>query len=137
MSIESWMISVVIALVGVISTFAVYKNKVSDSEDRDKKQDDRLEKLEKFMNSNTPLLEHLSKSENAIFAKLDKHSSGITTLQQQIGQSPTMKEVRDEFMTKEMFRQVEKHIDNRFDTFEKKFDGLNEGLEKILAAVKE
>ncbi|MDY0124500.1 hypothetical protein, partial [Sulfurimonas sp.] len=100
-------------------------------------QDDRLKQLEKFVDSNAPLLVHFSKAENSVLSKLDSCSSDIIKLQQQINQSPTMKEVRDEFMTKEMFRQVEKHIDTRFDTFEKKFDSLNDGLKEILSAVKE
>jgi len=133
---DTWIISPLIIIAGFIGTFAVIRSKVVVGESKNIKQDERIEILEKFMNNNTPLLTHLSKSENTIFSKLDIHSNNITTMQQQIGQSPTMKEVRDEFMTKEMFRQVEKHIDTRFDSFEKKFDGLSDGLEKILTAIK-
>ncbi len=121
---------------GVIGTFAILKTKVNDSIERDKERDKRFEEyqsvqnkrinmLETFMNEKSPLLEHLSKSENAIFNKLDNYGKDIVTLQQKVGQAPTMKEVRDEFVSKEMFKQLEKHMDE-------KFSKLERGLEEIL-----
>lgn len=122
---ESWMVSLVIALVGVVSSFAVIRQKVNEGGNKDQEQDKRLTDLEKFMNEKNPMLNHFSKIEEAYGKKLDTHSRDITELQQKITQTPTMTEVRNEFVTKEMFKQMEKHIDE-------KFDKLESGIEKIL-----
>ena len=137
--LESWMISLGIAGAGVVATFAVLKSKVADSMERDKEQDDRfrefqkhnsekLHTLEAFMNEKAPLLDHLSKSENAIFSKLDDYGKGIVELQQKVSQAPTMKEVRDEFVTKEMYLQMKEHIDEKFSKLEL---GLSEILKEL------
>jgi hypothetical protein len=134
--LESWMISAAISISAVIATFAVLKQKVADSIVRDSEQDlrfkefknrldDELQELQKFKNESKPHLEHLSRVEQALTKKLDFHSENITKLNQQITQAPTMKEVRDEFVSKEMFHQMQKHIDE-------KFDKLEMGLAKIL-----
>ena len=125
---ESWMISLVIAFIGVISSFAVIKQKVNEGGSKDKEQDHRLKDLEKFMNEKQPLLVHLSKIEHAYGKKLDEHSSAIVAVKEKITQAPTMKEVRDEFVSKEMFKQMEKHIDEKFDRVEL---GLSKILEKL------
>lgn len=122
---ESWMVSLVIALVGVVSSFAVIRQKVNEGGNKDQEQDKRLTELEKFMNEKNPMLNHFSKIEEGYGKKLNKHSMDITELQQKITQTPTMTEVRNEFVTKEMFKQMEKHIDE-------KFDKLENGIEKIL-----
>ena len=122
---ESWMVSLVIALVGVVSSFAVIRQKVNEGGNKDQEQDKRLTELEKFMNEKNPMLNHFSKIEEGYGKKLDNHSRDITELQQKITQTPTMTEVRNEFVTKEMFKQMEKHIDE-------KFDKLESGIEKIL-----
>lgn len=122
---ESWMVSLVIALVGVVSSFAVIRQKVNEGGNKDQEQDKRLTELEKFMNEKNPMLNHFSKIEEAYGKKLDNHSRDITELQQKITQTPTMTEARNEFVTKEMFKQMEKHIDE-------KFDKLESGIEKIL-----
>ena len=112
--LESTIITVGVVAAGVVSTFAVLKNKVSDSIERDREQDKRFEEyqsatntkvhtLEAFMNEKAPLLEHLSKVENAFGKKLDEHSSSIVAIREKMTQAPTMKEVRDEFVSKEMF----------------------------------
>jgi CHASE3 domain sensor protein len=127
--LEGTMISLGVAAAGVVATFSVLKSKVTDSIERDKEQDKRFEEyqqhqskkihsLEAFMNEKAPLLDHLSKSENAIFNKLDNYGKDIVALQQKVGQAPTMKEVRDEFVTKEMYLQMKEHIDEKFSKLE-------------------
>jgi len=137
--IESWMISAAISISTVIATFAVLRHKVNDSIIRDNEQDlrfkefknkldDELQELQKFKNESKPHLEHLSRVEQAITKKLDFHSESITKLNQQITQAPTMKEVKEEFVSKELFKQLEKHIDEKFDKLEM---GLSKILEKL------
>ena len=125
MNIEGWMVSLIIALIGVISSFSVIKQKVNEGGSKDTEQDERLKVLEKFMNEKTPFLDHLSKVENAYGKKLDEHSNALVEVKEKITQAPTMTEVRNEFVSKEMFKQMEKHIDE-------KFDKLENGIEKIL-----
>jgi len=137
--LESTMITVGIVGAGIVGTFAILKTKVNDSVERDKEQDKRFEEyqvrqnkkisiLEAFMNEKAPLLEHLSKTENAIFTKLDSYGKDIVTLQQKVSQAPTMKEVRDEFVTKEMYLQMKEHIDEKFSKLEL---GLSEILKEL------
>jgi len=125
---QGWEISLFIAVSGVVGSFAVIRNKVNEGGTKDSEQDKRLKELEQFMNEKRPLLQHLSKVENAFGKKLDEHGNSIVELNQKVTQSPTMKEVRDEFVSKEMFKQMEKHIDEKFDRVEM---GLSKILEKL------
>ena len=127
---ESWMVSVVVALVGVVSTFAVLRSNVHRLNETNKEQAKKLEQLERFGNENAPVIAHLSKAEDLMFAKLDAHSESLTSLKEQVGQAPSMKEVRDEFVTKELFMQMQKHMDE-------KFDHVDKGLAKILSKLEE
>ena len=123
------MVSLGITLGGILSTIAVVKQKINDGGTKDTQQDERLKELETFMNKNQPLLAHLSKSEDQIKDRLDNQGNSIVSMQQQITQVPTMTEVRNEFVSKEMFKQMEKHIDE-------KFDRVENGIEKILEKLK-
>ena len=127
---ESWIVSVAIALVGVVSVFAVMRANVNSLNEENKEQAKKLEQLEKFKSENVPVIKHLSNVENLAFKKIDNHSNLLTSLREQIGQVPSMKEVRDEFVTKELFLQMQKHMDE-------KFDHLDKGLEKILDKLEE
>jgi len=131
--IESWMISSIIAIIGFISTFAVMRSKVISLEARLKKLDDTVEELKKFMNSYKPVIDHLSKEEDAITKTCEEHSSDIQKLKYQAEKTITMEQVRPEFVTKEMFKQVEKHFDSKFHSMEKKFEN---GMDKLLNAIK-
>jgi len=137
--LENTMVTIGLAGAGVIGTFAVLKTKVNDSVERDKVQDKRFEEyqasqskkisiLEAFMNEKAPLLEHLCTSKTEIFLKLDSYGKDIVTLQQKVSQAPTMKEVRDEFVTKEMYLQMKEHIDEKFSKLEL---GLSEILKEL------
>ena len=127
---ESWIVSVAIALVGVVSVFAVMRANVNSLNEENKEQAKKLEQLEKFRNENEPVIAHLSKVEGLMFTKIDLHSELLTALKEQVGQAPSMKEVRDEFVTKELFLQMQKHMDE-------KFDHLDRGLGKILDKLEE
>ena len=122
---ESWMVSVAVALVGVVSTFAVLRSNVNRLNETNKEQAKKLEEVDEFRNKNAPVIAHLSKVQDLMFAKIDAHSESLTSLKEQVTQAPSMKEVRDEFVTKELFLQMQKHMDE-------KFDHLDKGLAKIL-----
>ena len=113
---ESWQVSVVIGVITYISIFVTLKNKteqntadikdIKEKNERRKKEDDILH--------------------SKLFDKLDDVNQEIATHKVKLGNAPTMEQVRAEFVTKEMFKQMEKHIDE-------KFDKLENGIDKILA----
>ena len=127
---ESWIVSATIALVGVVSVFAVMRANVNSLNEENKEQAKKLEQLEKFKNESAPIINHLSNVEDLVSKKIDNHSNLLTSLREQIGQVPSMREVRDEFVTKELFLQMQKHMDE-------KFDHLDKGLGKILDKLEE
>lgn len=112
---ESWMISLGIGLLTYVSMFVTLKNKtdqhgsdikeIREKNERHKKEDDILR--------------------SKMFDKLDDVNQELATHKVRLGNAPTMEQVRAEFVTKEMFKQMEKHIDE-------KFDKVESGIEKIL-----
>lgn len=95
---ETWMISLLIAVVGFISGYAVMKHKTKDHAIR-------LEKLEK---------------------RIDAHYKTLITLQETIKTRPTMENMRETFVEIEMWKlsnehlkekleELTEHIDDRFD----------------------
>ncbi len=101
---ESWMISIVIAIVGVVSTFAITKNKVENN-------DKQIEAIFKIL--------------KGLGEKVDIHSESLSEHKVMIKSSMTMTQADSKFVSKELFKQMEKHIDE-------KFDKLENGIEKIL-----
>jgi len=101
---ESWVISLVIAVVGVVSTFAVTKNKVDNN-------DKQIEAIFKIL--------------KGLGEKVDIHSESLSEHKVMIKSSMTMQQADNKYVSKEMFKQMEKHIDE-------KFDKLENGIEKIL-----
>lgn len=97
----STLISVVSALAAFISTFAVTRYMVID----------------------------MKKNQELIFQRLDRHGDDIVALNTKSELAVTAKDVDDKFVSKELFRQFEKHIDKRFDT-------IQDGQNQILAYVK-
>lgn len=93
---ESLAISVGVAMTGTVATFAVLKSNV----------------------------QRMVETSKELSRKIDGHSNSLAEMKEKINQSPTMKEVRDEFVTKEVSRQIQKHIDE-------KFDQVDKGLVKI------
>ena len=97
---ESWMISIGVAAASIIASFAVVKSKA----------------------------EELKKNQEHIFKRLDSHGDDIVTLNTLSKLAMTAKDVDDKYVSKELFRQFEKHIDKRF-------DGLEAGQGKILSYI--
>jgi hypothetical protein len=55
---------------------------------------------------------------------LDKHGDDIVKLNTQSELAMTTKDVDDKYVSKELFRQFEKHMDKRFDSLEGKQDEI-------------
>jgi len=124
--IEGWMISLLIAIITLVASYAVMKSNVAKSAKTIDTLVNENKVLNDFMTSKAPLLNHLSKKENFVDGKIEEMGKEIVEIRTQMAQVPTMKNVRDEFVSKELFRQMEKHMDE-------KFDGLQVMLMKVLA----
>lgn len=97
---ESWMITLGIVLVGLIGNIYITKYIVGE----------------------------LKKNEKTVFDRLEKHGDDIVRLNTRSELAMTAKDVDDKYVSKELFRQFEKHIDKRFDRIE-------EGQGKILSYI--
>ena len=127
---ESWMVSLFLAVAGVVSTFSVLKTNVSRLNDIIKELEGKIQTLEKAINENSPVINHLSKTEDIIGAKVEAHSINITGLKEKVDQTPRMKDIRAEFVSKELFLRTEKGVED-------KFDAVNNTLNKILDKLEE
>ena len=121
-------ISIFIAVVGVVSIFAVMQNNVAKLMKINEAQEAKIVELEKFKNETKPQFNAMSKSCEELKDKQAEQAQTIAQLKEQIAQAPTMKEVRQEFVTKEMFKQMEKHIDEKFSLVQ---HGIDEILKKL------
>ncbi len=101
MIIESWMVSGSISLAGLIAVLAVSKYKIDEN-----KSD--IRKVRQILDNK---VESLRDTTNA-------HKVKFTS-------TPSMEKVRAEFVSKEMFKQMEKYMDGKFKT-------LENGIDKIL-----
>jgi predicted RND superfamily exporter protein len=118
-------ISLIIAIITAIATYAVMRNNVDRLVKENEKQKADIDNLEKFKNENAQRIEYLMKACDELKLKAQDQSESITSLKEKVAQAPTMKEVRQEFVSKEMFNQMQKHIDE-------KFQMVQSGIQKIL-----
>lgn len=63
-------------------------------------------------------IESLKNSVNGLGGRIDGHGESIVELRTKQSASITARECDDKYVSKELFRQFEKHIDGRFDTIE-------------------
>ena len=73
--------------------------------------------------------EALHSKMDAYHHRLDIHGDDLVRLNTKAELAITAKEVDEKYLSKELFRQFEKHIDGRF-------DGVEAGLKQILNLVK-
>lgn len=123
---------IIIAASAIVGSAAITKYKVSESNSKIIALENAVSELKEFMNSNKPMLQHFSRIENAYGNKIDEHSGAIVELHQKTSQAPTMNEVRAEFVSKEMFTQMEKHIDEKFNKLDNELDKIDNGIKLIL-----
>lgn len=101
------MINIAIALVGVITTFITMKDKIDGLIKSNEEKDRKLDSLHR---------------------RLDNHGDDIVKLNTKAELAMTAKDVDEKYVSKELFRQFEKHIDKRFDRIE-------DGQGKILSFI--
>jgi len=76
------------------------------------------------------MVSELKRNQDTLFERLEKHGDDIVKLNSRAEFAVTAKDVDEKFVSKEFFRQFEKHIDKRFDSLE-----IGQG--KILSYIKD
>jgi hypothetical protein len=117
---ESWMISLGIALLGYVAMFVTTKSQTQQNS----------KDIEKLQNINVSHKKEDDIAHGSIFTKLDIANEVLAEHKVKLGTAPTMEQVRAEFVSKEMFKQMEKHIDEKFDKLENGIDKILNKLEK-------
>ena len=127
---ESWIVSLLIATVGIISTFSVLKANVSRLNEIIKELEGKIQTLEKAINQNAPVINHLSKKEDNIEEKLTTHAVNIMGLMEKTEQAPSKEFVRSEFVSKDTFLRAEKNLEDKFNAVNKTLNKILDSLEK-------
>lgn len=107
MEVSNLIIANIVTIIVFVASVGYYKNKVDGLIKADDYKDKKLD---------------------ALHRRLDTHGDDIVKLNTKAELSMTAKDVDEKYVSKELFRQFEKHIDNRF-------DGLEDGQKKILSYI--
>ena len=105
MEFSGWIVANLVTIVIFFITVGYYKGKV-DTITKDN--------------------QHLHNKIDAFHGRLDTHGDDLVRLNTKAELAITAKEVDEKYLSKEMFRQFEKHMDNRFDS-------VQTGIDKILS----
>lgn len=108
MEFSGWIVANIVTIVMFFITVGYYKGKV-DTITKDN--------------------ESIHQKMDAYHKRTDVHGDDIVRLNTKAELAMTAKEVDEKYVSKELFRQFEKHIDNRF-------DGVETGLHEILNFIK-
>ena len=108
MAFDGWVVANLVTIVMFFITVGYYKGKV-----------DTITKDNEALHSKMDAYHH----------RLDIHGDDLVRLNTKAELAITAKEVDEKYLSKELFRQFEKHIDGRF-------DGIEAGLKQILNLVK-
>lgn len=108
MAFDGWVVANLVTIVMFFITVGYYKGKV-----------DTITKDNESLHSKMDSYHH----------RLDIHGDDLVRLNTKAELAITAKEVDEKYLSKELFRQFEKHIDGRF-------DGVEAGLKQILNLVK-
>ena len=107
MAFDGWVVANLVTIVMFFITVGYYKGKV-----------DTILKDNETLHSEMDIYHR----------RLDTHGDDIVRLNTKAELAITAKEVDEKYLSKELFRQFEKHIDGRF-------DGVEAGLKQILNLV--
>ena len=108
MEFSGWIVANIVTIVMFFITVGYYKGKVDTITKDNESLHNKLDSYNK---------------------RLDIHGDDLVRLNTKAELAITAKEVDEKYLSKEMFRQFEKHIDNRF-------DGVETGLHEILNYIK-
>lgn len=108
MAFDGWVVANLVTIVMFFITVGYYKGKV-----------DTITKDNEVLHSKMDAYHH----------RLDIHGDDLVRLNTKAELAITAKEVDEKYLSKELFRQFEKHIDGRF-------DGIEAGLKQILNLVR-
>lgn len=108
MAFDGWVVANLVTIVMFFITVGYYKGKV-----------DTITKDNEALHSKMDAYHH----------RLDVHGDDLVRLNTKAELAITAKEVDEKYLSKELFRQFEKHIDGRF-------DGVEAGLKQILNLVR-
>lgn len=108
MAFDGWVVANLVTIVMFFITVGYYKGKV-----------DTITKDNESLHSKMDSYHH----------RLDIHGDDLVRLNTKAELAITAKEVDEKYLSKELFRQFEKHIDGRF-------DGVESALNQILNLVK-
>lgn len=108
MAFDGWVVANLVTIVMFFITVGYYKGKV-----------DTITKDNEALHSKMDAYHH----------RLDLHGDDLVRLNTKAELAITAKEVDEKYLSKELFRQFEKHIDGRF-------DGIEAGLKQILNLVR-
>ena len=112
------MVSASIAVFGMAVTYGIMKNKIEVLLESNKEKDKKVDALHK---------------------RMDTHGDDIVKLNTRAELSMTAKDVDDKYVSKEIFKQMEKNIDNKMESLEKhlseKVETMGKSIEKALNQV--
>ena len=108
MAFDGWVVANLVTIVMFFITVGYYKGKV-----------DTITKDNEALHSKMDAYHHI----------LDIHGDDLVRLNTKAELAITAKEVDEKYLSKELFRQFEKHIDGRF-------DGVETSLQQILNFIK-
>lgn len=95
-------ISAIVIFVGTRKEVEYLRNENKKLADENLEQWKEINELKEFKNKRTPQIDHFNKIEEAYGKKIDKHGKDLVEVQQQLTQVVTIKEVRDEFVPREV-----------------------------------
>ena len=122
--VEGLGVSAIIGIVTYISVFVTMKNKT------DQNQKD-LESLKTQQQNDIAKAKATHDEEvKELYKRLEKHGDDIVHLNTLSRLAITAKDVDDKYVSKEYFKQFEKHMDKRF-------DGIESGQGKILSFIEQ
>ncbi|MBE0471772.1 MAG: hypothetical protein IBX55_19960 [Methyloprofundus sp.] len=108
MVMDGWMIAAASVILTWVGTFAVMRYRIDNAEKTSEKDQGEVQKrLDRYG------------------LKIDDHSELLREHSAKIDQSPTMSEVRAEFVSKEFFQLHKEHIDNQFKNLNRHLDKHN------------
>ena len=145
---QEWMFNIAIAGAGAAVTFGMLRQMVLNLKDsvgklEDKIQalknspkqidrlkremletDDKLDVLKSFVDKNTPLIANITDSEKRVTDSVNELWKQHSALDNKVGQLPSMKDIRAEYVQKTIAQQSNEHLNTTLEKIENVVNGL-------------